>query len=196
MPRTKEQYEQIRDKKRTLIKETALELFAENGYDATSISEIAKKAEISKGLMYNYFSSKEELLQIICNDLSEEFIRMIDPNNDGDVTDEEAENFIDQTFEMLKKRREEMKLYFQLFFQPQVLDILMIKYNAEQAQKRQNLIFSYFVNKIPFFSSEFGYFSVLVFFKGLGMVVTYTESIFDNDFLDKYKIYIKKLIFK
>ncbi|MDR1653742.1 MAG: TetR/AcrR family transcriptional regulator, partial [Prevotellaceae bacterium] len=73
MPRTKEQYEKIRNEKRQLIKQTALSLFADKGYDATSISEIAKKAGISKGLMYNYFTSKEELLQIIWDDLVREF---------------------------------------------------------------------------------------------------------------------------
>ncbi|MDR1542801.1 MAG: TetR/AcrR family transcriptional regulator, partial [Prevotellaceae bacterium] len=73
MPRTQVQYEKIRNEKRQLIKQTALSLFAENGYETTSISEIAKKAGISKGLMYNYFTSKEELLQIIWDDLVREF---------------------------------------------------------------------------------------------------------------------------
>ncbi len=47
------------------ILNTALELFATKGYKNTSISEIAKKAEISKGLMYNYFESKQALLRAI-----------------------------------------------------------------------------------------------------------------------------------
>ena len=41
----------------------ALELFAIDGYHNTSISKIAKHAGISKGLMYNYFDSKEDLLK-------------------------------------------------------------------------------------------------------------------------------------
>lgn len=36
-------------------------LFAENGYDETSINQISRKAGISKGNMYLYFKSKEEL---------------------------------------------------------------------------------------------------------------------------------------
>ncbi len=40
----------------------ALDLFAEKGLDATSISEIAKLAGIGKGTVYEYFSSKEELI--------------------------------------------------------------------------------------------------------------------------------------
>ncbi len=64
-PKTKEQFEVIRQRSRENILETALELFARNGYASTSISQIAKAAGVSKGLMYNYFESKEALLHAI-----------------------------------------------------------------------------------------------------------------------------------
>ncbi|MDR1161166.1 MAG: TetR/AcrR family transcriptional regulator, partial [Tannerellaceae bacterium] len=114
MPRTKEQYEKIRSEKREIIKQTALTLFAARGYTATSINDIAQTAGISKGLMYNYFKSKEEVLRTIWDELTEELITMLDPNHDGEVTPEECENFIDKAFELIINRREEMKLYFQL----------------------------------------------------------------------------------
>ncbi len=40
----------------------ALDLFAEKGFEATSISNVAKAAGIGKGTVYEYFSSKEELI--------------------------------------------------------------------------------------------------------------------------------------
>ncbi len=40
---------------------TSVELFNNNGYFATSISDIAKAAELSKGILYHYFSNKDEL---------------------------------------------------------------------------------------------------------------------------------------
>ncbi len=40
----------------------ARELFAEKGYQATSISEIATTAGLSEGAIYRYFNSKEDLL--------------------------------------------------------------------------------------------------------------------------------------
>ena len=61
-PRSAKQFKEIRKEKKDHIMEVALELFAENGFHATSISQIAKKAGISKGLTYNYFESKKELL--------------------------------------------------------------------------------------------------------------------------------------
>ncbi len=64
-PRTKQQFEEIRKTRRDRILSVALELFATKGYHGTSISQIAEKAKISKGLMYNYFKNKEKLLETI-----------------------------------------------------------------------------------------------------------------------------------
>ncbi len=47
--------------KRNLILDTALGLFVENGYLDTKIIDIANKAGIGKGTIYEYFSSKEAL---------------------------------------------------------------------------------------------------------------------------------------
>ncbi|MDO5520577.1 MAG: TetR/AcrR family transcriptional regulator [bacterium] len=43
------------------IIDTAMHLFAKNGYEATSISDIAKEMNVVPGLCYRYFKSKEEL---------------------------------------------------------------------------------------------------------------------------------------
>ncbi|KGO32055.1 TetR/AcrR family transcriptional regulator [Oenococcus alcoholitolerans] len=43
------------------ILEAALGLFLSGGYDGVSISDIVKAANVSKGGLYNYFSSKEDL---------------------------------------------------------------------------------------------------------------------------------------
>lgn len=64
-PRTQEQNEEIRQERKEQILQTALKLFAEGGYEATSISKIAKEAGVAKGLMYNYFESKEQLMEEI-----------------------------------------------------------------------------------------------------------------------------------
>ena len=43
------------------IMKTALGLFSKKGYYATSIDDITREAGISKGLVYTYFKSKEEI---------------------------------------------------------------------------------------------------------------------------------------
>jgi len=44
------------------ILEAAKRAFSENGYEATSIADIARIAQISDGLVYRYFRNKRELL--------------------------------------------------------------------------------------------------------------------------------------
>ena len=62
-PRTKEQVAKIRAQSKDKILMAALDLFAKNGYHNTSVSAIARHAGISKGLIYNYYESKEDLLK-------------------------------------------------------------------------------------------------------------------------------------
>ncbi|MBK1813346.1 TetR/AcrR family transcriptional regulator [Clostridium sp. YIM B02505] len=52
-----------KDEKRKLIFETAAKVFAEKGYNNTSIKDIASKAEVSVGTFYLYFKNKEELFE-------------------------------------------------------------------------------------------------------------------------------------
>ena len=51
------------DQTKTLILETALEMFRERGYDETTMRAIAQKAGVSLGNAYYYFHSKEYLIQ-------------------------------------------------------------------------------------------------------------------------------------
>ena len=43
----------------------ALELFVERGYAATRLEDVAKRAGVSKGTLYLYFDSKEELFKAV-----------------------------------------------------------------------------------------------------------------------------------
>lgn len=124
-PRTKEQYEKIRQEKKALIQEAALKLFATEGYHSSSISKIAKAAGTSKGLLYNYFDSKETLLQEVLLEGIHELTLHFDPNHDGNLTQEEAEYYVRSTFQLMKENLSYWKLYFSLLTQPQVLDFAM-----------------------------------------------------------------------
>ncbi|MBN2350880.1 MAG: TetR/AcrR family transcriptional regulator [Bacteroidales bacterium] len=124
MPRTEKQFEQIREEKRDLIKSVALELFAKEGYYNTSISKIARGAKISKGLIYNYFESKEDLIKEIVFDGIDTFIEVFDPNKDGILTDDELEFFIGETFRILKSNTNYWRLYFSLLMQSNVYKLV------------------------------------------------------------------------
>jgi AcrR family transcriptional regulator len=54
--------EPTKEQPRTRILGTAARLFAERGYDATRMNEIAEAAGLSKASLYNYFKAKSEML--------------------------------------------------------------------------------------------------------------------------------------
>jgi len=47
------------------ITEAALAAFAEKGYAATRVDEVARRAGVSKGLLYLYFKTKEDLFKAV-----------------------------------------------------------------------------------------------------------------------------------
>jgi len=54
--------ERKKQKTRELIATTALRLFAERGYGATTVSDVADAAEVSERTVFTYFPAKEDLL--------------------------------------------------------------------------------------------------------------------------------------
>ena len=59
--RYKEAFERDTDERKEKILEVGIKEFASKGYEKANINIIAKKAGISIGLMYKYFSTKEDL---------------------------------------------------------------------------------------------------------------------------------------
>lgn len=53
--------EQTRSVVRSLLAQTAMELFAAQGYDDTTVEEVAAAAGVSRRTLFNYFRSKEDL---------------------------------------------------------------------------------------------------------------------------------------
>jgi len=61
MPRSVTTNRELREKSRERILAAALEVFAEKGYEAASISEVTERAAVSRGLVTYYFTSKQRL---------------------------------------------------------------------------------------------------------------------------------------
>ena len=53
--------EQVKDKKAAIM-EAALKLFTERGFHGTSTADISKEAGVATGTLFNYFSTKEDLI--------------------------------------------------------------------------------------------------------------------------------------
>jgi AcrR family transcriptional regulator len=62
--------QQRRGNTRQRIQDVALELFAEQGYEKTSLREIAERLEVTKAALYYHFKTKEEIVVSIFEDLT------------------------------------------------------------------------------------------------------------------------------
>ncbi len=58
-------YQRRKDERPQEITEAAFEAFAEHGYAQTRVEDVASRAGVSKGLMYLYFRTKEELFKAV-----------------------------------------------------------------------------------------------------------------------------------
>ncbi len=57
----------VRERRAALIR-AAIEIFSERGYHAARVADVAEAAGISQGTVYNYVSSKEDLLYMVVED--------------------------------------------------------------------------------------------------------------------------------
>jgi len=56
------------------ITDTAVKMFIKKGYEKTSLNDIIAKLGIAKGTFYHYFPSKEEMLNYLINQMSEDML--------------------------------------------------------------------------------------------------------------------------
>ncbi len=66
--------EQIKDKK-TAIMEAALKLFTERGFHGTTTAQISKEAGVATGTLFNYFPTKEDLINSLYIEVKGELSR-------------------------------------------------------------------------------------------------------------------------
>ena len=134
-PKTDDQIKEIRQEKRALILETALEIFATYGYHGASISMIAQHAGIAKGLLYTYFKSKEELLKAVVKDGFANFQAIYSPLLDKSFSEEMFtpalfREIFKNAFSILRDNIPFWRLYFAMALQPGVLELIVKDYEA------------------------------------------------------------------
>lgn len=193
-PRTAKQFELIRWEKRQQILDVAVRLFADKGFHASSISMIAKEAGISKGLMYNYFESKEALLQEIMDEITIDVMNLMNPDHDDEITSQEMEDFFSLILELMRKNNEHWKLYFQISLQKDVFEILQKDEYNEKIQKSQKLIYKYFVERFEKPELEMFVFSSL--FKGFATQYVYSPDLYSDAMIEEFKQRLKTMFIK
>lgn len=87
-----------REQNRLLIVEHASLLFNSLGYNKTSVNDIIKNAQISKGMFYTYFESKEELFFYMIHRVDQEVLNSkLNFNSLNDYINFRLRRFLDET---------------------------------------------------------------------------------------------------
>jgi AcrR family transcriptional regulator len=183
MPRSAEQLEQIRKQKKAHIRQTALALFAEHGFHATSISQISKRARISKGLIYNYFESKDAILEDIFNWAFATIYSNFDTNKDGILSKEEFIQFIRSSLQTTMTNKSFWKLYSALVLQPHILETYTAKY--EDKGKDIMRMIRGFIASQGSVSPDKDLFAISCLLKGANLILITAPDFFPVENLEK-----------
>jgi AcrR family transcriptional regulator len=69
----------LEERRRAQIIQSAVTVFVERGYEATTMADIAKHAGIGQGTLYRYVASKRELLDLVFDYVVEELVGAVQP---------------------------------------------------------------------------------------------------------------------
>lgn len=87
---------QASEQRRQRVLEAARACFGERGYAGTTIAAIAERADVSNGLLYQFFESKEHLLEVVLAEVVREWVRAMVPR--GATGDESAAQALEGMF--------------------------------------------------------------------------------------------------
>jgi AcrR family transcriptional regulator len=130
MPRTPEENERIRRATTEHILETALILFCSKGYYSTSIEDVAKQAQISKGLLYHYFKGKEEVLAALVDIRINDVLVVMNAAKTKSTPAEQIRHIAEGALDDVQQKPEVFRFYLNLFTQPK-LDPVVAKYSQK-----------------------------------------------------------------
>ncbi len=198
-PRSSAQFGEMREEKKTLIMNAALEHFSNIGFHATTISHIARHAGISKGLMYNYFKSKEDLLAAIINRSLTEIYGSFNPDHDSQLTPGEFELFIRQVFSLFREKRQFWKLLLRIMMQQGVYENLLSEEKMpisisgiplrEFSENMIKLLADYFSRKKDSAGPDYDPTTEMLMFmntvKGFAMTYVFADEHYQGDYFEK-----------
>jgi len=87
---TQPRYQRRKEDRPQEITEAAFAAFAEKGFTATRVEEVARRAGVSKGLLYLYFKTKEELFKAVIRNVVTPRVDELTRTLDGSELNAEA----------------------------------------------------------------------------------------------------------
>lgn len=126
-PRSKKIAEMMRGRTREAILIASLELFAKRGYSATTTEEIARKAGISKGLIFAHFGTKQDILFTIFDEQFDRVLPRFFKKNDPRPARERLISLVDAWLELIKNEPLLIRLSLQLNLDEQFRKLIKMK---------------------------------------------------------------------
>lgn len=119
------------------ILQIAEQLFAEKGYDGTSVDVIAKKTGVNKALIYYHFKNKEDILNLLNERVMDELIKQVEYSMSAHERGEE------------KKKREGLSEILDFLLQKRRILSIMLMESLKQKDTKYSLFrcAEYFMHK-------------------------------------------------
>lgn len=107
----------LAERRRSEIIEAALEVFAEKGYHAAKIEDIAARLNIGHGTFYRYFKNKLDIFNHVVEDIisrATDFVSDIDPREPNTLEEyrDQLETIGDRLFELFKRHPQISRVLF------------------------------------------------------------------------------------
>lgn len=155
--------------KQEKILQSALELFAKEGFHATSTNKVAKHAGVSEGLIFRHFGNKEGLLQAILTEGERRFkalfVDIVMENDPKEV----IRKTIEMTGQIDKSDYDFWKLQYKLKWELEV--------NNDEKMEPLKMALANAFKKLKYLSPELEAQLLLLFIDGLGSAVLKGSSL-------------------
>lgn len=155
------------------ILDAADELFGKKGFDGTSTNDILERVGIARGTLYHHFKSKEEIMDALIERYSERLLGAA-----REVAADKTIPIVDRIIRVV------MSMNFNSGSSEEIMEHIHRPQNALMHQKIQKIIINGLtpiLTEIICEGIEQGVFSTPYPYECMEMVVTYANTIFDDD---------------
>ena len=110
MPRSPEQFEALRRESQERLERAALAVFARLGFQRATVRDIAREADVSQGLLYHYFHTKDELLVAVFRRGAQDVAAALAAAPPTGTPREQFETFVRTSFRLVDEHRDYWRL--------------------------------------------------------------------------------------
>ncbi len=187
---------EIEAKRKEMIFDAAVHCFNEKGYDAATIDTIAARANVSKGCLYHYFSSKRELfLELFGYRVNKYLHEMTSSIKEEDTPENRLRTVLKKAGQLLRKHNDFYKFSLQ-FLSMGVRDREIRKVMTEFYKDSIEILRQIVEEGIEtgeFRDVESGKVARMVYFLVMGVFLTDVSVDIDFDVTDQVSFHINSL---